>query len=192
MLAVVHASFAQGFFVIIVSLALLTSKGWREQLSSLPADVAEGVRRLTLWTTGLIYLQIVLGAILRHTGGRLALHLVMAGAVAVMVFVTVERIRTKVSSEPRLLRSAFALQMLLIFQLMVGLGAYLGKLTAPEPTQAPLVVVAITTLHVATGSLMLAASLVLTLWVFHLLVDAEVVVQQAAGVGMEEPDREMV
>ena len=66
-----HAGLAQLFFCLTLSLALFTSPGWR------------GVRR-TRWTirrcgalaaatTALVYVQILLGATMRHTGAGLAI-----------------------------------------------------------------------------------------------------------------------
>ena len=47
--------------------------------------MAVGLRRLCTITTALIYLQIVFGAVLRHTGERLDAHLLFAALVAVHV-----------------------------------------------------------------------------------------------------------
>src|SRR5438094_1451928 len=83
-----HAGLAEIFFCLTVAIALFTSPGWIEQRPSLLnpcgapppragslASLAEpqALRRLTAATTLLIYIQILLGATMRHTGAGLAL-----------------------------------------------------------------------------------------------------------------------
>src|SRR3954471_12100114 len=65
-----HAGLAQLFFCITLSLALFTSRSWRE--APVVADEPQ-LRRLCAATTGLIYVQILLGATMRHTGAGLAI-----------------------------------------------------------------------------------------------------------------------
>ena len=67
-LAIVHASLAQAFFALTVSLALFTSPEWREKIAEPPLAAYGRLRRLAAVTTGLIYLQVLFGAVLRHTG----------------------------------------------------------------------------------------------------------------------------
>ncbi|MGH9330980.1 MAG: COX15/CtaA family protein, partial [Vicinamibacterales bacterium] len=73
-----HAGLAQIFFCLTVSIALFTSRGWISGYVAPSGEVARGprpaidddrtLRRLTIATTALIYLQILLGATMRHTG----------------------------------------------------------------------------------------------------------------------------
>jgi hypothetical protein len=58
---------------------------------------------------------------------------------------------------------------LLILQLVLGLGSYLGRFTTLGMAFHPLTLVVLTTAHVATGALMLATCLVLTLRVYRLV-----------------------
>jgi cytochrome c oxidase assembly protein subunit 15 len=69
-LAIVHASLAQAFFALAVSLALFTSAEWREEVTDRPLTDSNRLRLLAAVTTGLIYLQVFFGAVLRHTGLR--------------------------------------------------------------------------------------------------------------------------
>src|SRR6185295_3893278 len=81
-LAMVHGPLAQGFFALIVAIALITS----ERMAR-PAPALDGATRgLTLAAATLVYLQIVFGALLTHVG-RIDLHLV--GALAVFALVPV-------------------------------------------------------------------------------------------------------
>ena len=58
------------------------------------------LRRLCAVTTGLIYLQAIFGAVLRHTGERLDAHLAFAALVALHVILILMRV-TRHHSESR-------------------------------------------------------------------------------------------
>jgi heme A synthase len=71
---------------------------------------------------------------------------------------------TDYADQPKLGRSAAILCGLLVLQLMLGVGSYLGRFVILGPFR-----VVFTTAHVVTGALMLAACLMLTLRVYRLL-----------------------
>jgi len=81
-IGIFHAALAQMFFVLVSAIALFTSRWWAERRapSRLEADFqrAEAVlgaplRRLFLFTTVLIFLQLILGATMRHQHAGLAI-----------------------------------------------------------------------------------------------------------------------
>lgn len=161
-LAILHACVAQAFFALTVSLALFTSREWKEEQRKTEAPDSARVARLCVLTTALIFVQGIFGAVLRHSGTRLDVHLLLAALVALHVFLLARRIVRSHSSQPRLLRPAVLLSMLLVAQLALGLASYLGKFTSSTGLPAP-AVAALTTTHMITGALMLATSLILTL-----------------------------
>lgn len=65
-----HASLAEIFFCITVAIALFTSKGWLTERSHLDDSL---LRRVATATTAVIYLQIVVGAVMRHSDAGLAI-----------------------------------------------------------------------------------------------------------------------
>ncbi|HEY5038789.1 MAG TPA: COX15/CtaA family protein [bacterium] len=71
--SVAHAGLAQIFFCLIVTLALVTSKGWIEEQPHRLTDRRSPIRLWAAWTTALVYLQIVIGAVTRHSGAGLAI-----------------------------------------------------------------------------------------------------------------------
>jgi cytochrome c oxidase assembly protein subunit 15 len=166
-LAIVHAAFAQAFFALTVSLAICTSPDWRSEPTDPP--VADGGRlsRLCAATTGLIYLQAIFGAVLRHTGERIDAHLFFALLVTLHVIFVCLRIVKSHARRSKLSRPAYTLGTLLFLQLVLGAGSYFGKFTSMLglPTTA---VVVLTTAHLVIGALMLAASLLLTLRAYRL------------------------
>jgi len=130
--------------------------------------------------TSLIYVQILIGATMRHTGAGLAIpdfplsyghlvppfwnaaiawhfaHRVGALAVTLLVLMNAGAIWRRHGRRPELARVAWWLIVLVAAQ--VTLGA-LVVLTGKQPV--------INTLHVATGALVLATSLVITLRTFR-------------------------
>ena len=161
-LAIVHAAFAQAFFALTVSLAIFTSPDWRREPNDPPIADSGRLSRLCAVTTGLIYLQSIFGAVLRHTGERIDAHLFFALLVTVHVIFILLRTMKFHERRPKLIWPARILAVLLLLQLMLGVGSYLGKFTSMLGLQMTVLVI-LTTTHMVIGALMLATSLLLTL-----------------------------
>jgi cytochrome c oxidase assembly protein subunit 15 len=161
-LAIFHAALAQAFFALTVSLAIFTSADWSVEPQDKP--IADGGRlgRLCAVTTGLIYVQAIFGAVLRHTGERVDAHLFFAALVALHVVLVLVRIMKFHGDLPKLTRPVCFLGALLLLQLMLGIGSYFGKFTSMLGLPMWTLVV-LTTMHLVTGALTLATSLMLTL-----------------------------
>ena len=166
-LAIIHACFAQAFFALTASLALLTSRSWLQASAKVETTEASRLRNLSLITLGLIYVQFIFGAVLRHTGHRLDAHLLFAGLVTIHIFLLLRRILKNYPENPPLVHLILMLGGLLAVQLTLGFGAYLAEFTTFGEGVPPVVGVIITTAHVAIGALMLVVSVVLTLNVFR-------------------------
>ncbi|MBI1940855.1 MAG: COX15/CtaA family protein [Acidobacteria bacterium] len=163
-----HASLAQGFFCIMVSLALFTGRNWRWDDAKTEDSGSPSLRHLTVATSAAIFLQLMLGAAFRHNGVGIIPHIVGAAAVTVGAIWALARVFTRHSQERRLTRPAIVLGSLLVVQLILGVASYWMRLeaqTAPQPLPR---LVGVTTAHVAIGALVLAVSVVLTLYVFRL------------------------
>ena len=191
-LAIIHAVFAQAFFALMVSLALFTSAGWKSQGHTKRSDDVGRIRRLSVLTSSVIYIQMAFGAVLRHTGTGLGWHLLFAAIVAIHVFLLVDLVLKNCSDLPRLVYPANTLRVILILQVMLGMGAYVVRLMTPETPTAPLTVVLLPTVHVVTGALMLATSVVLTLRVYGLLAPRPVADQQLAPIPSEGGSEEVI
>ncbi|MGE0821042.1 MAG: heme A synthase [Candidatus Binatia bacterium] len=165
-LAIIHACFAQAFFALTVSLALFTSAEWRTSIEPHITAGARRVQRLGLVTTGLLYLQLIFGALLRHYGEAAVLHIVGAVLVAIHILLFASRILRHHADFPSMARPALALRWFLVVQLLLGVGAYLGKFTQSGAFLAPYFV-PLATVHVVIGALMLVTSLILTLRAFR-------------------------
>ena len=166
-LAIIHACFAHAFFALTVALALFTSREWRSE--TIEARIADDGRlwRLGAMTTVFIYIQVIFGAVLRHTGERWDAHLFFAGLVAVHVILLLLRVRKYQDGHLKLVRFSYALGTLMLLQLLLGAGSYLAKFTIL--LRLPLdMIVLLTTTHLIVGALMLVTSLALTLRSYRL------------------------
>jgi cytochrome c oxidase assembly protein subunit 15 len=176
-----HAGLAQLFFCMTVALALFTSRGWRDAIAA--RDDA-GLRRVAAMTTGLVYVQILLGATVRHTEAGMAIpdfplaygrlvppfwnagialhyaHRVGAVIVTLAVLLSVWRVWRSHRAEPPL--AVPALLLLFLVSVQVILGAFV-VLSGLQPV--------LNTAHVVNGALVLATSLVLTLRSYRPAID---------------------
>jgi hypothetical protein len=123
------------------------------------------MQRLGLLTTIGLYVQILIGTILTHTGTRLDAHLFFAAVVSGLVLLLSTRILRTQSTWPWLAWPAKTLLWLLVLQLLLGLGLYVGRFAGPVNLSLGL---AFSVGHRLTGGLMLVASLVLTLRAYRL------------------------
>ena len=179
--AIVHACLGQAFFALLCGIAWFTSRDWWQDTPAAPIPAAQKLRRLSLITTGLIYVQLIFGAILRHTGSRLDMHLLFAFLVTLHIFLLARRLLgTNTETQPIAPSLSFLLIGLLAVQLMLGTGAFFAKLTAFGETFAAGLTVTITTAHVAVGALMLVSSFVLTLKIYR-FTDTSVVISAPAS-----------
>lgn len=177
-----HASLAEVVFAMTVALALVTSPRWLTPPDERPDSGSPSTRTLALATATAVYGQILLGALVRHTGAALVIpdfplafgrlippvtsSLVAyqlahrAGAVIVTLLVawTAASVLGRHGDQPLLRRPALALVALLGFQILLG-ALTIRTRKAVTPTTA----------HVATGALLLVTSVILALRAQHLL-----------------------
>jgi cytochrome c oxidase assembly protein subunit 15 len=175
-LAIIHACFAQAFFALAASLALFTSTEWRTPVKKKMAEDASRVQRLGLFTAGFIYLQLIFGAILRHTGSWETLHFIGAVLVAIHVGLLTARTVRNHADLPVLLHATLLLCGLLVFQLCLGIAAYVGKYTTAGTSLQPYIVL-LATSHVVVGALMFVICVRFALRAYRLLDQQPLVLQ---------------
>lgn len=173
-----HATLAQLFFLITVSLAVFTSRNWVTPESSVnEGSGGVSLRTLCVLASAVILTQLVLGATLRHSAtwdqdlptGLLLMHVGGAIVVTMVLGSTVAIALLRYRTEKYLTRPALIAAALLFVQLLLGLGAYITRLASPYDPQPLTPMVAVTVAHVACGALVFATTIVLTLRVFRVL-----------------------
>lgn len=184
-LAFIHGSFAALVFAFLCSLATVTSAGWRD------AQPVSGITSRQLWlaivTCGLVFVQYVLGGLLRHRGMALSEHLMFAGIATLSIgALAIVSLRSGVVW---LRRPAGLLGPLVLAQLALGVatwitklgsgaGSWVGTLGFDEfvPVAGSAMQISIRTGHVLVGMLLFATCVVLavrTARVVRLAVEAK-------------------
>ncbi len=164
--SVAHACLAQTFFCVTIALGYATSREWLE--TAPPREDAAGVRGAALLATAAVFVQLLVGAVMRHIGaglavpdfprmfgrwlppasaisGPVAVHLTHR-ATAVLVLALVLRMAWHAwrSRDVRLAAPAAGAVVLVLVQILLGGAAVLsGKAVLP------------TTTHVAMGAAIL-------------------------------------
>jgi len=169
-ISVLHACLAQAFFCMVSVVALSTSRSWMASANGPQRDLRGiSMRQLSVAATCCIYLQLILGAALRHSKSGLLLHVMGAFLVSFLVMWTIARVYKFYADLSALFRPAIILGMLLTAQLTLGVGSYLVRLAGRDDVQPGGWMVAITTAHVATGAMILVTSLLLAIQCFRVL-----------------------
>jgi cytochrome c oxidase assembly protein subunit 15 len=174
--AVAHAGTAQALFCLTVAMALFTNPNFGIA-APLEADGSKPeLATLATITTVVIYVQILVGAVMRHLGAGVAIpdfptsfghwippffslaiavnfaHRCGAVVVSILVLWTIARVFTSYRDRPALTHPALLLLALLLTQVSLGaMTIWSGRAVLP------------TTTHVAIGAAVLATSLALTI-----------------------------
>jgi cytochrome c oxidase assembly protein subunit 15 len=183
-----HATLAQLFFCTTVSLAVFTSKSWIEANPIGEEKDNVPVRYLCTAAFVTIFLQLILGATLRHSATwdkQLPTELILAhigGAFVVTLIlgsagITVLR---RHKGNAFLTRPATIALILLVVQLCLGLAAYLVRTASPNAPQPLNPMISVTVAHVACGALVFATTIVLTLRTYKVLPGSVTAVDLAA------------
>lgn len=184
LLAKLHASAAPLLVALAAAMVTVTSRPWCSA-ATMSGGVGRGALWLALGGVAGVYVQILVGVMLRHisscaTPGWFALwtwlHLGLAGGVVVGTTWLAMAVRPRADGPPWLGRRALVLVGLLGIQVLLGLATWVVHFTFPAwfsdyvwdagylvVAEAPLQVI-VTTAHVVTGSLCLATAVSLTLW----------------------------
>jgi cytochrome c oxidase assembly protein subunit 15 len=191
-LAMLHGCTGPLFFALAVAIAVFTTEHWRAtnaallhtgnsgtSSSPLASSRASHVRRLAVVTCLLVYLQLVLGAVLRHVpvvsepatfALAVRFHLLMAAVLTLHVLLLAWSATRHCRQIRWLHRLVLALGGLLVIQLALGAATWIVKFSVPTwaarwwPWPAFTVhadgwlQTHIITAHVAVGSLLLAAA----------------------------------
>lgn len=172
-----HATLAQLFFCTTVSLAVFTSPGWLRERPTAEEHNGVPTRYLCLAAVATIFLQLIIGATLRHSAtwdhplptDLLVAHIGGAVAVTLLLATATGTILRRHADQTYLTRPATIALCLLGVQLLLGLAAYITRQASPNEPQPLNPMVAITVAHVACGALVFATTIVLTLRSFRAL-----------------------
>jgi cytochrome c oxidase assembly protein subunit 15 len=194
-LAMLHGATGPLFFALTVALAVITSRTWAAQDCSVEVSSAGNIRRLAAVTAVLAYLQIVVGAVVRHVPldaqpatfmHAVKGHLYLAAIFALHILALAWLVQTRAQGVRPLGRLSLALVGLLFIQVALGAGTWIVKFALPAwavgiigsqrvaVQEGGWLQTHVITAHVATGSLILAIAVALALYAQRLLANVPV------------------
>ncbi|HYB61807.1 MAG TPA: COX15/CtaA family protein [Methylomirabilota bacterium] len=158
-----HATLAQIFFCLTVSLAIFTGRWWQSDLPVVESAGSSRIETHAQATIVAVFLQLILGAAFRHKAFGIIPHLIGAVVVALLVFSLAGKLKRQFGSV-RVFRScALALHVLIGLQLLLGGAAWWSRVYAAEFPQPIGITVALTVIHTVTGALVLATTVITAL-----------------------------
>ena len=164
--SIAHAALAQAFFCITLAIAFVTAPTWNSPATDTPRT--RSLQWLTLATTLAVYVQLLLGATIRHAERAILAHIFGAIVVfmvaGVAVFALVPSVRRRDFVWP-----AASLLVLVFAQLWLGVWTLVVRTPKAAHGQVELIQAVVPTAHLAVGALILATSFVLTLKTWRLL-----------------------
>jgi hypothetical protein len=181
-LAAIHGSFSQIVFALAVAVVVLTARP-----KAVPHDdiwtPERGVARRATLAAVAIYVQVVCGAVLRHTASRLGprLHLLAAFLAVVTVFFAVQAVRDS-GARATVRRLGRAMIVLTVGQVMLGVEAWVTRFAdgfaAAQFRQVTVADAALRSAHVLVGYALFGVSVALA-----------ITVRRARGVAMVRRSR---
>jgi protoheme IX farnesyltransferase len=148
-ISIAHAALAQAFFCVMITL-MLVLRGLQ------PVESTGATRGLALASTIAVYLQLILGASIRHSERGIIAHI--CGAIAV---VTLTLLVVRLFKQQR--GAILALAGLVVLQVALGIITLYIRQPKLAPGQLSALQVWIPTIHLAVGALILGISFTLTL-----------------------------
>ncbi len=175
MIATIHATVAQIFFITLVSLTMFTSDWWQRDLPQLDDTGTPKLRSLSVWLTAVILVQLVLGAGFRHGAFGILPHLIGFVVVTFMVIWTARIANKRFGQIGDIRRWIVMLHATFGTQVILGFLAYWAVSQARLATQPVLLFTIIEVAHVVMGALVLASSVLLALACNRLIRPADMV-----------------
>ena len=173
-LAAVHACTAQIFFALLVGMAVFTTDTWRDRDTLLPDQAKSRTLRMLAWVTAFsVYLQIVVGAMLRHStqtlsGSFAILHIAGAFIVTGLIFAVFVHVQKHWTDYRPVRRTAWVVLLTIGVQVALGLAAYLVLIHESTLQIRSTAQVVLTVSHLVVGAVLFTSTVVLALWVHRL------------------------
>ncbi len=152
--SILHACLGQTVFCLVVSLAVCTSPHWVQGTTD--ANRPSHLRRLGPLVAVVAYGQLVLGAVVRHTGLALLPHMATAAVLVALVLLLAQQSLQHPTAPAVLRAGSWRLLLLVVGQAALGLTVLAHRSRVDVRTG-----------HVALGALVLAQAVVLVWEIFR-------------------------
>jgi protoheme IX farnesyltransferase len=157
-ISIAHGTLAQTFFCLAVALAVWTSPAWQKDIRSSVSHANIPLPHIALLLFISLYIQLVLGAVVRHTGHAIGIHVVNAGLLLVWIGWIFHRLTGDHAEDKTLWGMALGMGTLYFLQASLGLVTLLS-LTVNSWHLRPALAVIWTTGHVMVGAALLGMSM---------------------------------
>ena len=149
-----HAVLAQTFFCLVILLSFSLGQNF-QTVTVIDETSLKSLRKLSATTLGFIYLQLILGAWVRHSGNGIVFHMIGAGLVFIHILLLASKIATTHFLNEQLVKAAIGLGVLVCVQILLGLGAWTLTHYAPHSYAPTTIRVCFTAAHQTTGAMIL-------------------------------------
>jgi len=175
--SIIHACLAQGFFCITVAIAVFTSRWWQNDFTPMDDGNAR-LRLLSVWLAAVTFVQLILGASLRHAAFGvtpqqvlgIAPHILGAVAVLTLVILSSRTIRLVFPKVSVLRKMGALLNAVVGSQILLGLVTWWSRVQTFGAQQPQTGTIWLTVAHTVLGALVLASTVVFALICRRLLV----------------------
>jgi heme a synthase len=178
-IAVGHGIFGQMVFATIACIAAFCSASWLADREPAVTPSASTERQASVALIVALILQLALGALYRHMRREhgdpmegihaLYTHIFLAAIVAILAIFVGGRAWSKYTNMPALPRLGASLLLLVGAQILFGIAALVVVILGARVEHIPGWEVAFTTLHQATGAILLAVAALIAVWYWRLL-----------------------
>jgi cytochrome c oxidase assembly protein subunit 15 len=162
-----HACLAQLFFSLTVAIAIFTSPSWRSGPRPVMDSGWPSMRSIAVVVPVLVLIQLALGAGYRHRAFSVLPHIFGAIVVVSVILIAGIFVLAQFGSHTTLRRTGIVLLTVTFVQVLLGVAAYLARLSSLDSPVPVLNTVLLTVFHVATGALTMAASVALAIQVLR-------------------------
>lgn len=159
-----HATMAQSFFALVVALAVWSSPFWKSPPKQYiePKNVFP-LHLISIVLTAILFLQLIVGSLVRHTGYLFLLHVVGAVLIAILAGWVHLRVWQNHFDIKPLRAASSGLVGLIVLQLVLGITTFILLTSKIQVLSHPLASAAIISLHVVVGAGILGLSVIVTL-----------------------------
>ncbi|MEO0479372.1 MAG: COX15/CtaA family protein [Planctomycetota bacterium] len=173
--AIAHGVLGQSTLCLMVAMTFGLSLGYDERLS-VTASNASGARKASIVALSAVFLQLIVGAIYRHTDvrGALWVHISMAMVVSILILVATAFVVGRFNEVPRgLSRLAKTIHGLLIVQLLLGFSTLAVRNFKNPSNIEEIGSSLVASLHVVVGALLFLCAALLCVRAYRTLEPAQ-------------------
>lgn len=166
-LVVMHACLAHLFFAVAAAIALFTSPAWRTSSRVVDDGGTPSLRSLAWATPMALLAQVLLGAAYRYGVFGAVPHVTWALVATMIAVMTSSFVLSQFPQHGPLRKASWRLIGLVCAQIVLGIAALAARISAAEQGAAGDGTVLLRVAHVGTGALVMAAAVLLSLWILR-------------------------